>query len=95
MVFPHLHVLGHGGVGDGRGRRVQAVLAAHAAAVAAEAVHVVEVGVLRARPPHPWVERVLVVDVVVILFPKHQERRNDRRTGEPRSTLYCSIVRMC
>lgn len=48
---------------------MEAVLAAHAAAVAAEAVHVGEVGVLRARPPRPRVERVLLIDVVVISFP--------------------------
>lgn len=65
----HSHVLRHGGVGDGRGGRVQAALAAHAAAVAAEAVHVGEVGVLGADPPGPRVERILLVDVVVISFP--------------------------
>lgn len=48
---------------------MEAVLAAHAAAVAAEAVHVGEVGVLRAYPPRPRVERVLLIDVVVISFP--------------------------
>jgi len=61
----HSHVLGHGGGGDGGGGRVEAVLAAHAAAV--EAVHV---GVLRGHPPHPRVEWILLVDVVVISFPK-------------------------
>lgn len=48
---------------------MEAVLAAHAAAVAAEAVHVGEVGVRRGYPPRPRVERVLLVDVVVISFP--------------------------
>lgn len=67
VVFSH--VLRHGGVGDGWGGRLQAALAAHAAAVAAEAVHVGVVGVLRAGPPRPRVERVLLVNVVVILFP--------------------------
>lgn len=45
---------------------MEAVLAAHAAAVAAEAVHVGEVGVLGADPPR--VERILLVDVVVVSF---------------------------
>lgn len=62
------HVLGHGGVGDRWGGRVEAALAAHAAAVAAEAVHVGEVGVLRAYPPRPRVEWILLVDVVIISF---------------------------
>lgn len=48
---------------------MEAILAAHAAAVAAEAVHVGEVGVLRAYPSRPRVEWVLLVDVVVISFP--------------------------
>lgn len=48
---------------------MKAVLAAHATAVAAEALHVGVVGVLGAYPPHPWVERVLLVDVVIISFP--------------------------
>lgn len=69
VVSVHSHVLGHGRVGDGRGGRVEAALAAHAAAVAAEAVHVGEVGVLRGYPPRPRVERILLVDVVVISFP--------------------------
>lgn len=42
-----VHVLRHWGIGDSRGGRVQAGLAAHAAAVAAEAVHVGVVRVLR------------------------------------------------
>lgn len=48
---------------------MEAILAAHAAAVAAEAVHVGEVGVLRAYPPCPGVEWILVIDVVVVSFP--------------------------
>lgn len=47
---------------------MEAVLAAHAAAVAAEAVHVGEGGVLGADPPRLGVERVLLVDVVVVSF---------------------------
>lgn len=70
ILFPlSSHVLRHGGVGDSGGRRVQAILAAHAAAVAAEAVHVGVVGVLRAYPPRSRVEWVLLVYVVVIPFP--------------------------
>lgn len=53
---------------------MQAVLAAHAAAVAAEAVHVGVVGVLRSYPPRPGVERVLLVDVVVVLLPVRNSR---------------------
>lgn len=48
---------------------MQAALAAHAAAVAAETVHVGEIGVLGAYPPGPGVEWVLLVDVVIISFP--------------------------
>lgn len=48
---------------------MEAALAALAAAVAAEAVHVGEVGVLGAHPPGPGVERILLVDVVVVSFP--------------------------
>lgn len=48
---------------------MEAVLTAHAAAVTAEAVHVGEVGGLRAHPPCPRVERILLVDVVVVSFP--------------------------
>lgn len=62
------HVVGGGGVGDGGRGRVEAVLAAHAAAVAAEAVHVGEVGVLGAEPPGPGVEGILLVHVVVVSF---------------------------
>lgn len=69
------HVFGRGGVGDGRRGRVEAVLAAHAAAVAAEAVHVGEVGVLGADPPRPGVERVLLVDVVVVSFSEDVGKR--------------------
>lgn len=47
VVFFDSHVLRHWGIGDSRGGRVQAGLAAHAAAVAAEAVHVGVVRVLR------------------------------------------------
>lgn len=77
----HSHVLGHGGVGDGRGGRVEAGLAAHAAAVAAEAVHVGEVGVLSGDPPDPRVERILLVNVVVIPLPGETRREE---TGESR-----------
>lgn len=77
----HSHVLGHGGVGDGRGGRVEAGLAAHAAAVAAEAVHVGEVGVLSGYPPDPRVERILLVNVVVIPLPGETRREE---TGESR-----------
>lgn len=48
---------------------MEAALAAHAAAVAAEAVHVGVVRVRGAHPPPPGVEGVLLVDVVVVLFP--------------------------
>lgn len=68
-------VVGHGGGGDGRRRRLEAALAAHAAAVAAEALHVGEGGVLGARPPGPGVERILLVDVVVISFPAEVQER--------------------
>lgn len=78
----HSHVLGHGGVGDGRGGRVEAGLAAHAAAVAAEAVHVGEVGVLSGDPPDPRVERILLVNVVVISLPG--ETRVQEETDESR-----------
>lgn len=71
----HSHVFRHGGVGDGGSRRVQAVLAAHAAAVAAEAVHVGMVGVLGAHSPRPRVERVLFIDVVVISLPKRRKEK--------------------
>lgn len=47
VFFFDSHVLRHWGIGDSRGGRVQAGLAAHAAAVAAEAVHVGVVRVLR------------------------------------------------
>lgn len=47
LFFFDSHVLRHWGIGDSRGGRVQAGLAAHAAAVAAEAVHVGVVRVLR------------------------------------------------
>lgn len=47
FFFFDSHVLRHWGIGDSRGGRVQAGLAAHAAAVAAEAVHVGVVKVLR------------------------------------------------
>lgn len=53
---------------------MQAALTAHAAAVAAKAVHVGVVGVLRAYPPRSWVERVLLVNVVVIPFPASVEK---------------------
>ncbi|KAF3853834.1 hypothetical protein F7725_014522 [Dissostichus mawsoni] len=59
----HSHVLGHGCVGDGGGGGVDAGLTAHAAAVAAEAVHVGEVGVLSHYPPAPRVEGILLIDV--------------------------------
>lgn len=48
---------------------MEAILAAHAATVAAEAVHIGVVGVLGAYPPHSRVERVFLVDVVIISFP--------------------------
>ena len=70
----HSHVLGHGCVGDGGGGGVDAGLTAHAAAVAAEAVHVGEVGVLSHYPPGPRVEGILLIDVVIISFPKGEER---------------------
>lgn len=54
---------------------MEAVLAAHAAAVAAEAVHVGEVGVLGAEPPGPGVEGILLVHVVVVSFSAEAERR--------------------
>lgn len=54
---------------------MEAVLAAHAAAVAAEAVHVGDVGVLGAHPPGPGVERILLVYVVVVSLPAEAERR--------------------
>lgn len=63
-----VHVLRHWGIGDSRSRRVQAALAAYTAAVAAEAVQVSVVGVLRAYPPGPWIERVLLIYVIVISF---------------------------
>lgn len=47
FFFFDSHVLRHWGIGDSWSGRVQAGLAAHAAAVAAEAVHVGVVGVLR------------------------------------------------
>lgn len=59
---------------------MEAVLAAHAAAVAAEAVHVGEGGVLRARPPRPRVERVLLIDVVVISVPVGPSAEEERET---------------
>lgn len=54
---------------------MEAVLAAHAAAVAAEAVHVGEVGVLGAHPPRPGVERILLVHVIVVSFSAEVENR--------------------
>lgn len=54
---------------------MEAVLAAHAAAVAAEAVHVGEVGVLGAHPPRPGVERILLVHVVVVSFSAEAGKR--------------------
>lgn len=84
----HSHVLRHGGVGDSRGGRVQAALAAHAAAVAAEAVHVGEVGVLRAYPPRPRVEWILLVDVVVISFP------GETSAEEPVDRLRTEVFKM-
>lgn len=59
---------------------MQAALAAYAAAVAAEAVHVGVVGVRGGYPPRPGVERVLLVDVVVIPLPANVGR--DKAGGE-------------
>ncbi len=61
---------------------MEAALAAHAAAVAAEAVHVGDVGVLRAYPPRPWIEGILLVDVVILSFSRQTSA--DRKTDEPR-----------
>lgn len=64
------HVLGDGGVADCLGGgRVQARLAAHAAAVAAEAVHVAVGSGGVARHASRRVERVLFVYVIVITLP--------------------------
>lgn len=52
---------------------MQAGLAAHAAAVAAEAVHVGVVGVLGVHPSRSGIERVLLVNVIVIPFSKNME----------------------
>lgn len=57
---------------------MQAVLAAHAAAVAAEALHVGVVGVLGAYPPRPRVERVLFIYVVVISFSRSEKKHQER-----------------
>lgn len=75
FAFSHSHVLRHWGIGDSRSRRVQAVLAAQTAAVAAEAVQVSVGGVLRAYPPGPWIERVLLIYVIIISFSTHVDKK--------------------
>lgn len=74
---------------------MEAGLAAHAAAVAAEAVHVGVVGVLGAHPSHSWIERVLLVDVIVISFSKDGEWINFRRALRPNAKAVHARVSDC
>ena len=66
----HSHVFRDWGVADGLGGRVEASLATHAAAVAAEALHVAmgTRGVAR-HAACRRIERILLINVIVITFP--------------------------
>ncbi len=63
-----------GCVGHGLCGRVQAGVAAHAATVAAEAVHVGLVGMVRRHSPDLRVKRVPVIDVIVISISVERKR---------------------
>lgn len=64
-----VHVLRDWGIGDGLGGRLKAALAAKAAAVAAETVQLPPRGVMGRDAPSLGVERVIVVDVIIISVP--------------------------
>lgn len=61
-----VHVLRDGGIGDGLGGRLKAALAAEAAAVAAETVQLPPRGVVGRDAPSLGIERVIVVDVIIV-----------------------------
>ncbi len=63
-----------GCVGHGLCGRVQAGVAAHAATVAAEAVHVGLVGMVGRHSPDLRVKRVPVIDVIVISISVKRKR---------------------
>lgn len=65
-----VHVLGDRGIGDGLGRRLKAALAAKAAAVAAETVQLPPHWVVGCDAPSLGVERVIIINVVIVSVPR-------------------------
>lgn len=65
-----VHVLGDRGIGDGLGGRLKAALAAKAAAVAAETVQLPPHWVVGCDAPGLGVERVIVINVVIVSVPR-------------------------
>lgn len=64
-----VHVLGDRGIGDGLGGRLKAALAPKAAAVAAETVQLPPRGVMGRDASGLGVERVIVVNVIIVSVP--------------------------
>lgn len=87
-----VHVLRDWGIGDGLGGRLKAALAAKAAAVAAETVQLPPRGVMGRDAPSLGVERVIVVDVIIISVPRRRCRSQLAIRGEPQGhgVLLCS-----
>lgn len=87
-----VHVLRDRGIGDGLGGRLKAALAAQAAAVAAETVQLPPRGVMGRDAPSLGVERVIVVNVIIVSVPRTRCRSRPAIRGEAQGhgVLLCS-----
>lgn len=87
-----VHVFRDWSIGDGLGGRLKAALAAKAAAVAAETVQLPPRGVMGCDAPSLGVERVIIVDVIIISVPRRRCRSRPAIRGETQGhgVLLCS-----
>lgn len=89
-----VHVLGDRGIGDGLGGRLKAALAAEATAVAAETVQLPPRRVVGSDAPSLGVERVILVNVIIVSVPRTRWRSWPAMRSEAQGcgVLLCSQI---